>query len=249
MVQANTFEGRVALVTGGASGIGLACVERIVEQGGRVAIWDIDADKLNQCQRRFEDKVLTQRVDVTDEPTIAQSLRAAVDVLGKLDTVVNSAGIVGQSSTVWETPVDVWNRVIGLNLTGTFLVCRAAVPYLLQNGFGRIVNMSSIAGKEGNATQGAYSASKAGVMGLTKSLGKELAKQNITVNAVAPASVESELLRQMTAEQITLLQAKIPMGRPGTVTEIAALICWLCSEESSFSTGAVFDASGGRATY
>jgi 2-dehydro-3-deoxy-L-rhamnonate dehydrogenase (NAD+) len=245
----NTLEGRVALVTGGVSGIGLACVERFVADGATVIVWDIDEKRLAACRERFGARVIAQRVDVTREDDVRRSLDEAVQQAGKLDIVMNSAGIVGASSTVWELPVEEWNRVMLLNLTATFIVCRAATPHLLANGYGRIVNMASIAGKEGNALQSAYSASKAGVIGLTKSLGKELAQRNITVNAVAPASVQSELLAQMPPEQMKLLQAKIPMGRPGTVEEIAALVHWLSSEACSFSTGAVFDASGGRATY
>ncbi|GAB5100639.1 MULTISPECIES: SDR family NAD(P)-dependent oxidoreductase [unclassified Caballeronia] len=249
MTISQAFEGRVALVTGAASGIGLACTERLMSEGATVVLWDIDQKRLTACQERLGERAIAQRVDVTNEDEVRAALEAAVAQTGKLDIVVNSAGIVGSSASVWEMPLDAWNKVLLLNLTATFIVCKAAVPYLLRNGYGRVVNMASIAGKEGNANQSAYSASKAGVIGLTKSLGKELAQRNITVNAIAPASVQSELLAQMPPEQMKMLQAKIPMGRPGTVQEIAALIRWLSSEESSFSTGAVFDASGGRATY
>jgi NAD(P)-dependent dehydrogenase (short-subunit alcohol dehydrogenase family) len=246
---ANTFAGRVALVTGAASGIGLACAERFMAHGAKVIVWDIDAGKLARWRDAYGANVLCQRVDVCDAEDVGSSLAIGVEQYGKLDIVVNSAGIVGPSLPVWELPREDWDRVIRLNLGGTFNVCAASVPYLLANGYGRIVNLASIAGKEGNANQSAYSASKAGVIALTKSLGKELARRNVTVNAIAPASVETELLAQMSPEQLHLLQQKIPMGRPGTVAEIAALTCWLSSEESSFSTAAVFDASGGRATY
>jgi len=243
------FPDRVALVTGGASGIGLAAVERFVRDGARVIVWDIDTAKLRACDARFGAAVLCQTVDVTDEGQVGKALDEAVARFSRLDIVINSAGIVGPGSRFWEHSLSDWTRVLNLNLTATFIVAKAAVPHLLRNGYGRIVNVASIAGKEGNPNQAAYSASKAGVIGLTKTMGKDLADTNIRVNAVAPAAVQSALLAQMSAEQLALVRTKIPMARLGTVDEVAAMIRWLASEECSFSTGAVFDISGGRATY
>ncbi|CAM5184738.1 3-oxoacyl-[acyl-carrier-protein] reductase OS=Castellaniella defragrans OX=75697 GN=HNR28_002208 PE=3 SV=1 [Castellaniella defragrans] len=240
---------RVALVTGGASGIGLAAVERFVHDGARVIVWDIDAVKLRACDERLGAAVLCQKVDVTDEGQVGKALGEAVKRFSRLDIVVNSAGIVGPGARFWEHSLFDWSRVLNLNLTATFIVAKASVPYLLRNGYGRIVNVASIAGKEGNPNQAAYSASKAGVIGLTKTMGKDLAGTNILVNAIAPAAVQSALLAQMSAEQLALVRAKIPMARLGRVDEVAAMIRWLASEECSFSTGAVFDISGGRATY
>lgn len=243
------FDGHHALITGGASGIGLATARRMAAEGARVTLWDIDAQALDLAAAQIGPQALCQRVDVTDEGAIDTALSGAVAQRGRLDILVNSAGIVGPSEPFWLNTLAAWQRVIDLNLTAIFLVCRAAVPHLSTGGRGRIVNLASIAGKEGNANQAAYSASKAGVIGLTKSMAKDLVDKNILVNAVAPAIVHSALVAQMPPSQIDLVLAKIPMKRTGKVDEVAALVCWLASSECSFSTGAVYDASGGRATY
>ncbi|MGF6768039.1 NAD(P)-dependent dehydrogenase (short-subunit alcohol dehydrogenase family) [Paraburkholderia sp. GAS199] len=249
MKESLAFEGQIALVTGGASGIGAASVERLIQEGARAIVWDIDAERLERTQAKYGDRVLTQKVDVTDVSAIHDAIEIAVRHFGKLDILVNSAGIIGPSEPFWEHSDATWRRVLDINLTAVFQVSKAAVRHLMANGYGRIVNLASISGKEGNANQAAYSTSKAGVIGLTKSMGKDLVAHNILVNAIAPASVQSELLAQMTPEQIKVLQAKIPLGRAGTVEEIAAMVRWLASSECSFCTGAIFDASGGRATY
>lgn len=250
MTSANLrFAGRVALITGGASGIGLASAKRFVAEGARVVIWDINFDRLERECAAIGESALCQQVDVTDPARIGSALDDAMTKFGQLDIVVNSAGIVGESSPFWtQTPVQ-WQRVVDLNLTAIFLVCRAAVPWLVKSEAARIVNLASIAGKEGNANQAAYSATKAGVIGLTKSMAKDLIAHRVLVNAIAPAVIQSELLVQMPPEQLQAVLAKVPMGRPGTVEEVAAMIGWLASNECSFSTGAVFDLSGGRATY
>lgn len=243
------FDGLHALITGGACGIGLATARRMAREGARLILWDINDQALAQAAAELGPQALCQRVDVTDPHAIQAALEEAMVQLGRLDIVVNSAGMVGPSEPFWLNTVSAWQRVIDLNLTATFLVCQAAVPHLSTGGAGRIVNLASIAGKEGNANQAAYSASKAGLIGLTKSMAKDLVDRNILVNAVAPAIVHSELVAQMPKAQIDLVLAKIPMQRTGRVDEVAALVCWLASSECSFSTGAVYDASGGRATY
>jgi 2-dehydro-3-deoxy-L-rhamnonate dehydrogenase (NAD+) len=243
------FENRVALITGGASGIGWASARRMVDEGGRVILWDVNESALAVAADRLKDRALCQRVDVTQEADVADAMETAVGHFGKLDQLVNSAGIVGPSGPFWSCSPSAWQQVVLLNLTGVFLVSRAAAPRMSRTGEGRIVNLASIAGKEGNRNQAAYSASKAGVIGLTKSMAKDLVDWGILVNAVAPSMIQSELVDQMPEAQRAMVLAKVPMGRPGTVEEVAALVCWLCSTECSFSTGAVFDASGGRATY
>lgn len=243
------FEGLVALVTGGASGIGLAAAQRMANEGARLIIWDVNPSALERAAALLGERAVCQRVDVTDEDQIGAALMEAVAQTGRLDILVNSAGVVGPTEAFWENSATAWRRVIDLNLTAVFLVSKAAIAHMSTSGTGRIVNVSSIAGKEGNRNQAAYSASKAGVMGLTKSMAKDLVDQNILVNAITPAIIHSELVAQMPASQLALVLAKVPMGRPGKVDEVAALICWLSSSECSFSTGAVFDVSGGRATY
>lgn len=243
------LNGLVALVTGGASGIGLAAAQRMANEGARLVIWDIHAQALQRAREVLGERAICQLVDVTDERQIDSALRDAVAQTGRLDIVVNSAGIVGPTEAFWENSASDWRRVMDLNLTAVFQVSRAAVKYIGTNGSGRIVNIASIAGKEGNRNQAAYSASKAGVIGLTKSMAKDLVERGILVNAITPAIIQSELVAQMPASQLELVLAKVPMGRPGRVEEVAALVCWLASSECSFSTGAVFDVSGGRATY
>ena len=228
------FEGRRAVVTGGLSGIGEAVAKRISAEGGKVVVWDLNGGI---------------STDISNFDSVMNAARETVKQIGGIDILVNSAGITGPTVPVTEFPIDGWAQTIAVNLNGTFHTNKAVVPGMLAQNYGRIVNIASIAGKEGNPNASAYSASKAGVIGFTKSLAKELAKSNITVNAVTPAAVRTPIFDQMPQAHIDFMLAKIPKGRFGTVDEIASLVCWLASEECSFSTGAVFDASGGRATY
>jgi len=243
--------GRVAIVTGGVSGIGLAIAQRFAESGATLSLWDRDAAALAKYAKELgaKTKVHTANVDVANYQQVATAAKDTASALGKIDILVNSAGVAGANTILWEFPVDEWIRVHNVNLHGVFYTCREVVPYLQKNGYGRIVNIASIAGKEGNPTASAYSASKAAVIGLTKSLGKEVAKQNITVNCITPAAVKTPIFDQVTQQHIDYMLQKIPMGRFGRVEEIASMVCWLCTEDASFSTGAVFDLSGGRATY
>jgi 2-dehydro-3-deoxy-L-rhamnonate dehydrogenase (NAD+) len=243
------FRDRRALVTGGASGIGLAVARRLAASGARVALWDSDERALASANEKLDRRAVTQTVDVTDASAVDRAARTLAHELGGIDALVCSAGITGPNTTTWEYPVEAWRHVFDVNVHGLFYCNRACVPLMLDNGYGRIVNIASVAGKEGNPNAPAYSASKAAVIGLTKSLGKELAKTGIRVNCVTPAAVRTAIFDQMTPQHIEFMLTKIPMGRFGGVDEIAALICWLASEDCSFSTGAVFDASGGRATY
>lgn len=240
------FQDRVALVTGGASGIGLAVVDRLVREGARVAVWDIDGGKLARCHARHGDRVLVQTVDVGDAAAIEAAMAETVARWQRLDILVNGAGIVGPNGPFWETEVAQWERVVRINLTGSFLVSRAATPHLRRNGWGRIVNIASVTANEGPRHLGPYAATKAGVVGLTKSMGKDLAGSGVLVNAITPALIATELLEQLTPEYMAAALARIPLGRPGTLDEAAALVTWLCSEECSFSTGASYDLSGGR---
>ena len=239
------FRGRTAVITGGAAGIGFAVAQRLAASGATVAVWDRDEAALVTAPtgtRRYA-------VDVADADAVARVAEATVRDLARIDVLVCSAGITGPNVATWEYPVDRWREVIDVNLNGLFYCNRAVVPFMLQNDYGRIVNIASVAGKEGNPNASAYSTSKAGVIGLTKSLGKELAATRVRVNCVTPAAVRTAIFEQMTQQHIDFMLSKIPIGRFGTVDEVAALICWLASEECSFSTGAVFDISGGRATY
>lgn len=244
------FSGRSAIITGGARGIGLAIAQRLSASGASVSLWDADKAELDKVTADFPaDRIHTAVVDVTND---ADTDRAASDVereFGKIDVLVASAGITGPNVPVWEYGVADWRKVIDIDLTGVFLCCRSVVPHMRAKGYGRIVNIASVAGKEGNPNAAAYSAAKAGVIGLTKSLGKELAKTEIRVNCVTPAAVKTAIFDQMTEEHINFMLSKIPIGRFGQVEEIANLVTWLASEECSFSTGGVFDCSGGRATY
>jgi 3-oxoacyl-[acyl-carrier protein] reductase len=245
------LRGRVAVITGGARGIGFAVAERVLRSGGSVALWDSDGTHLEPARARLAPlgAVSTHVVDVTQDEAVAGATAATVTHFGKIDILVNNAGITGGNAVTWELGVDVWRRVIEVNLVGPFLTCHSIVPVMLKNGYGRIVNVASIAGKEGNPTASHYSASKAALIGLTKSLGKELATKNVMVNCVTPAAAKTDIFAQMKQEHIDYMLSKIPMNRFVEPHEVAATICWLASEECSFATGAVFDISGGRATY
>jgi 2-dehydro-3-deoxy-L-rhamnonate dehydrogenase (NAD+) len=245
------LKGRVAIVTGGARGIGYAVAERFVAAGATVALWDMDGDRLATAREALgqHGTVSTDVVELTDEAGVTAAARAVAERHGKIDILVNNAGITGGNGKLWELDAATWRRVVEVNLIAPFLVCKAVVPLMLTNGWGRIVNVASIAGKDGNPNASHYSASKAGLIGLTKSLGKELATSGILVNCVTPAAAKTELFGQMSQEHIDFMLSKIPMGRFVQVEEIAALVAWLASEDCSFSTGAVFDISGGRAVY
>jgi 3-oxoacyl-[acyl-carrier protein] reductase len=240
--------GRKAVVTGGARGIGYAIAERLTRSGARIAIWDRDAATAESAAKTL-DGAIAVGVDVTDAAAVERAAAASEEKLGGLDILVTSAAITGPNATVVEYPVDAWRDVIEIDLNGVFLCCRAVVPRMQKRNYGRIVNIASIAGKEGNPNAAAYSAAKAGVISLTKSLGKELATTGIRVNCVTPAAVRTEMFKQMSETHINYMLSKIPMGRFGQVEEIASLVAWLTTEECSFSTGAVFDVSGGRAVY
>lgn len=242
---------RVAIITGGARGIGYAISERLLQSGASVCLWDVDPDALDGAKVTLSSigPVATAQVDVTDENSVEAATQTTLAAFGKIDLLVNNAGIAGSNAKLWEMTLADWRRVVDINLNGPFLTCRAIVPHLLKNGYGRIVNIASIAGKEGNPNASHYSASKAGVIALTKSLGKELATSNILVNCITPAVIETDILKQLTPEHVQYMLSKIPMNRFGQKHEAAALVAWLCSEDCSFTTGAVFDLSGGRATY
>ena len=240
---------RAAIVTGGAQGIGLAIVKRMLASGASVRIWDRDWKLLQQTLSGLSGPVSGDAVDVADDKSVAQATAAAAAALGKIDILVNNAGIAGANAPTVDYPVDEWERVLKVNLTSQFLCCRAIAPHMVKQKYGRIVNIASIAGKEGNPNAVAYSASKAGVISLTKSLGKELAKDGVSVNCITPAAAKTAIFDQMTEQHINYMLAKIPMGRFVLVEEVAALACWLASEDCSFTTGGVFDISGGRATY
>ena len=245
------LNGRVAVITGGAQGIGYASAERMLASGASVVLWDMDAERLATAVQTLsaQGRVSGEVVQLTDEVAVAAATAAAVARHGRIDILVNNAGITGGNAPTWELDPTVWRQVIEVNLVAPFLTCRAVVPQMIAQGYGRIVNIASVAGKEGNPNASHYSASKAGLIGLTKSLGKELATQGVLVNAVAPAAARTAIFDQMAPEHIAFMLGKIPMGRLVTVTEVAAMVAWLASEECSFSTGAVFDLSGGRATY
>jgi 3-oxoacyl-[acyl-carrier protein] reductase len=242
------FKGRTAVVTGGARGIGLACAAKISAGGGRLALWDRDIDRARQSAAALGNAIAVE-VDVTSEASIAAALATTEKELAAPDILVASAGITGPNTTVVQYPVEAWKQVLDINLTGVFLSNRAVAGGMAKRGWGRIVNIASVAGKEGNPNASAYSASKAGVIGLTKSLGKELATTGVLVNCVAPAVVKTELFSQMTEQHIQFMLSKIPMNRFGEVEEVAEMVAWLASPLCTFATGAAFDLSGGRATY
>jgi NAD(P)-dependent dehydrogenase (short-subunit alcohol dehydrogenase family) len=243
------FKGRHAVVTGGATGLGYAIAQRLVNSGGSVSLWDRDEAAAKQAAITLGAKANAVGVDVAAHESVQRAVQATLKHGGRIDALVNSAGITGPNTKVWEYPVDAWRQVMDVNLTGLFLCCREVVPVMQGAGYGRIVNIASVAGKDGNPNASAYSASKAGVIALTKSLGKELADTGVRVNCVTPAAVKTAIFDQMTEQHIQFMLSKIPMGRFGTPDEIASMVAWLCTEECSFSTGAVFDLSGGRSTY
>jgi NAD(P)-dependent dehydrogenase (short-subunit alcohol dehydrogenase family) len=243
--------GKTAIITGGARGIGLAIAERFLASGAQCALWDVDADALKAADSHLRGKgpVQTVTVNITQEAEVQSAVQAVLAHFGEIDILVNNAGIAGVSKRLWECTPKEWFDVMNLDLFAVFLCCHAVVPSMLKRGSGRIVNVASIAGKEGNPNASHYSAAKAGVIGLTKSLGKELAQTGILVNAIAPAVIETEILKQVSQAHIDYMVSRIPMGRTGLKEEVAALVAWLASPDCSFSTGAVYDISGGRATY
>ncbi|AOH83586.1 3-oxoacyl-ACP reductase [Sphingomonas panacis] len=245
---AGRFAGRTAIVTGGASGLGKAVATRIVAEGGTVALWDVNADALTAAQAETG-AVAVFALDVSDQAQVEAAAAGANAALGRIDILVNSAGITGATAPVHEYPLESWRRVIDINLNGLFYCCRAVVPFMLAGGYGRIANLASVAGKEGNPNASAYSASKAGVIGLTKSLGKELAEKGVIANALTPATFESPILAQLPQSQVDYMRSKIPMGRLGEIDESAAMVCFMVSEECSFTTASTFDTSGGRTTF
>ena len=247
-VYAGRFAGRAAIVTGGASGLGKAVAKRIVAEGGTVALWDLNPDALAAAKDEVG-AADVQALDVSDPAAVEAAAKASGAALGKVDVLVCSAGITGATVPVHEFPIDSWQRVIDINLNGLFYCNRAVVPLMLANGYGRIVNIASVAGKEGNPNASAYSASKAGVIGFTKSLGKELAEKGVIANALTPATFESPILAQLPSSQVDYMRSKIPMGRLGEVSESAAMVCFMASEECSFTTASTFDTSGGRTTF
>ena len=245
------LKGKTALVTGGARGIGFAAVKRLLTDGARCVIWDRDQKAIDDAKAQLMDlgEVTSDRVELANPDSVEALAGQVLKRHGKIDILVNNAGIAGVNKMLWECTPEEWREVMDVDLYGVFLCCRAFVPAMLESGWGRIVNVASIAGKEGNPTASHYSAAKAGVIGLTKSLGKELSDTNIRVNCITPAVIETEILNQCTQAHIDYMLSKIPMGRVGQAKEVAAMIAWLSSDEVSFSTGAVFDISGGRATY
>ena len=243
------FKGRAAIVTGGAQGIGLAIVKRLVASGAKVRIWDVDDRLLAKTIAALGSAVTGDSIDVSNAAAVERGVKSALEAMRKIDVFVNNAGIAGATRPVAEYAVEEWERVIRIDLTGPFLCCRAVAPHMVKTGYGRIVNVASIAGKEGNPNAAAYSAAKAGVIALTKSLGKELAQTGVLVNCVTPAAAKTAIFDQISQQHIDYMLSRIPMGRFVSVDEIAALVCWLASQDCAFSTGAVFDISGGRATY
>ena len=243
------LNGHVAIVTGGAQGIGQSVVERFAASGATVEIWDLDGDLAAETAAEIGETVHARGVDVTDAEAVMAAAKACEGAHGPIDILVTSAGIAGPNKKTWEYPLDAWDRIIKINVDGTMLCCRAVIPSMIAQGYGRIVTVASVAGKEGNPNAAPYSASKAAVIALTKSLGKELATLDIAVNTITPAAARTRIFDQMSQEHIDFMLSKIPRSRFVEPREIAAMVAWLCSAENSFTTGAVFDLSGGRATY
>ncbi|MFZ2737687.1 MAG: SDR family NAD(P)-dependent oxidoreductase [Burkholderiaceae bacterium] len=243
------FNDRHAVITGGATGIGYAVAQRLLASGGSVSLWDRDFAAAQRAAIALGSQAQAVEVDVAQHASVQQAVQKTLAHTSQIHALVNCAGITGPNTKVWDYPVEAWRQVMDINLTGLFLCCREVVPHMQSHNTGRIVNIASVAGKDGNPNASAYSASKAAVMALTKSLGKELAETGIRVNCVTPAAVKTTMFDQMTPEHIAFMLSKIPMGRFGQVEEIAAMVAWLCTDDCSFSTGAVFDLSGGRATY
>ena len=246
----NSFDlkNKVAIVTGGAQGFGLDIAKKFINSGAQVRIWDNDKNELNKVIKKENNKNLKYDVvDVTDFESVNKTVKNLKN--SKIDILINNAGITGPTAELWNYSVDDWNKVINVNLNGTYICCKLIVPLMIKNNYGRIVNIASVSGKDGNANASAYSSAKAGVLGLTKSLGKELAQYNIAVNAVTPAGAKTRILNQMTKEHVQRMLSKVPRGRFLELDELSSLVCWLSSEENSFSTAAVFDISGGRSTY
>ena len=240
------FKDRTAVITGGAQGFGLDIARRFLDSGAKVIIWDIDTKLIGVAMKEISNPNLSSDiVDVSDY----KEVETAVSKISKIDILINNAGITGPTMPLWEYDVEIWNKIVKINLSGTFNCCRAIIPNMIKNNYGRIVNVASVAGKDGNANASAYSSGKAGAIGLTKSLGKELADKNIAVNAVTPAGAKTRILDQMSKEHVQRMLSKVPRGRFLEVYEFTSLICWLSSEENTFSTAAVFDISGGRSTY
>ena len=243
------LEGRCAIVTGGASGLGLAITLRLVQSGAKVSIWDVDPQKMAEVASSLGKQVQVDLVDVSQIDQVEAAFARTLGAFGRVDALVCSAGIAGPTAPTWEYSVRDWIRVNEVNVNGVFFCCRTVVPHMIQNGYGRVVNMASVAGKEGNANSSGYSASKAAVIGFTKALARETIRSGVIVNSVAPAAVRTAIFDQLTQQHIDAALSKIPMGRFGTPEEIAALVAWACTEECSFTSGAAFDLSGGRATY
>jgi len=243
------FGGRHAVVTGGAAGLGFTIAQRLIASGGSVTLWDRDETAAGKAAAALGARAWAVAVDVSQHASVCAAVQATLQHTPRVDALVNSAGVTGPNVKLWDYPVDDWRQVIDVNLNGLFMCCREWVPHLRANNYGRIVNIASVAGKDGNPNASAYSASKAAVIALTKSLGKELADTGVRVNCVTPAAVKTAIFDQMTPEHIAFMLSKIPMGRFGTPEEVAAMVGWLCTEECSFSTGAVFDLSGGRSSY
>ena len=240
------FKDRTAVITGGAQGFGLDIARRFLDSGAKVIIWDIDTKLIDEAMKEISNPNLSSDiVDVSDY----KEVETAVSKISKIDILINNAGITGPTMPLWEYDVEMWNKIVKINLSGTFNCCRAIIPNMIKNNYGRIVNVASVAGKDGNANASAYSSGKAGAIGLTKSLGKELADKNIAVNAVTPAGAKTRILDQMSKEHVQRMLSKVPRGRFLEIHEFTSLVCWLSSEENSFSTAAVFDISGGRSTY
>ena len=248
MIYQGRFAGRTAIITGGASGLGLETARRITAEGGKVSLWDLNAEAL-AAARKETGAVHTVALDVSDAEAVEAGAAESAKALGKVDILVNSAGITGATQPVIGYPIDSWLKVMDVNVNGLFYCCRFIAPLMVEGGYGRIINISSVAGKEGNPNASSYSAAKAAVLGFTKSLGKELATKGVIVNAVTPATFESPILDNVPQSHIDYMRSRIPMGRLGTAQEVAAAVCWLASEDCSFTTASTLDTSGGRTTY